>query len=298
MTFLLLLAVVLCVSADTQYISIQPLAGSSWSLSRQSQNISFDLTSSVIGTIAPLDYHGTILHPYQSVYENILENDVGVKERNSAKEGEYSSKESVSLVARISPTSFEYEKPTGSDIWTYTYTENWPVILTSDRSTKYSGKGINERSIASNNLDFIGSNLLYNTQLSENRRTIMWLNNLNATILAADYRGIISAELQPNKYLGQLMQIHTTGIADLSYRWTNPHFDDRKQNYPAFLEGNERYYGTYDLAQRIETRSNNTNYDYSQDYDWLQCCPNNLADLSGYESDWQRLIREIFDYKG
>lgn len=294
---LFLFAIISCVSADTRSIFVQPdfSGGSTWSLSRQSQNISLNLTSSVTGTIAPLEYHSNYLHPCQSIYRNIIANDVRLNERNSALEGNYSSEEFISLDAQISSAGgLEYVKPPGTNIWIFTYTENWPVVLTSSRSLKYSGMGINDHYLASNNLDFICSNLLYNRQLSENQRTIMWLNNLNATILAADHRGIIDAELQPNKYLGNLMQAHTTGIADLSYRVNNPHYDAKRKTYPASLEGSERYTGTYDLAQRIETRSNNTIYDYDS-YDWLPCSTD-WNDISLGTGNQGLSSEELFDY--
>ena len=42
----------------------------------------------------------------------------------------------------------------------------------------------------------------------------------------------------------------------------------------ALSEGYEQYYGTYNLARKIEMRSTFEDYDTSE-YDWLPCCCTN-----------------------
>ena len=78
--------------------------GSSWSISRQSGNISFDLSGSVEGKISPVDFHGRILGSYYSGYSDGGANDVRLKERTSALEGAYHSDNQVNLM--FSPTQF------------------------------------------------------------------------------------------------------------------------------------------------------------------------------------------------
>jgi hypothetical protein len=79
-----------------------------------------------------------------------------------------------------------------------------------------------------------------------------------------------------------LIQAKTTGIADLSYRLRDSQYDVKHQNYPVLSEGEERYYGTYDLARKIEMKSV---FERSNDPDdeadsWLPCCNGGWNDLS------------------
>jgi hypothetical protein len=127
-------------------------------------------------------------------------------------------------------------KPSGTNVFTLTYFEEWPVSLTASRSLHYSGKQINDRDFEGNNRDFIGSNLLYNPVLSEERRSLMWLQRMNATVHATD-EAILDAEFMPTKYLGYTISTQTTGIADLRYKQTSPQYDVKRRDYPAINEG-------------------------------------------------------------
>jgi hypothetical protein len=103
---------------------------------------------------------------------------------------------------------------------------------------------------------------------------------MNATVLATD-DSILLAEFKPMKYLGYLINAKTTGIADLNYRLRDSQYDVKHQNYPALSEGEERYYGTYDLSRKIEMRSV---YEKSNDADeeadsWLPCCYEGWNDM-------------------
>jgi hypothetical protein len=94
------------------------------------------------------------------------------------------------------------------------------------------------------------------------------------------------------------VRAHTTGIADLNYRVNNQHYDAKRSNYPAYLEGSDRYVGAYDIAERLETRSNNSDYDYNSDltYDWLPCCSIDWGDISDYGNGQGSNPQEFFDY--
>ena len=65
-------------------------------------------------------------------------------------------------------------------------------------------------------------------------------------------------------YLGYLINANTTGIADLSYRFRSQQYNVKHQSYPALSEGDERFYGSYNLARKIEMRSTFENSDTSE----------------------------------
>ena len=265
---------------------------SHWSIYRQSSNISFDLSSSVGGEISPVESHGRILKPYQSYYEEIGANDVRLRERTSALEGSYKSADEITMQSTVYPNDINIlvDKPVGTNIYTIEYTgEQWPVFMKSSRAIAYSGQQINDRSFEGNNGDFVGTNFLHNHVLSKEQMSVIWLQRMNATVLATN-DAILRAEFQPTKYLGYLITANTTGIADLRYRFRSPHYDVKHQNYPALSEGDERYYGTYNLARKIEMRSTFEDDDTSE-YDWLPCCCTNnwvnmgMQDLQVYNED-------------
>ena len=130
---------------------------------------------------------------------------------------------------------------------------------------------------------------------------MMWLDRMNATVEATD-EAILVAEFQPTKYLGYLIRANTTGIADFSYRMSDSKFDVNRQNYPALSEGEERYYGAFDLARRIEMRSvfekpNDTTEDDDENWtpSWLPCCIGGWdgmeqSDQSDFGTDAERLF--------
>jgi hypothetical protein len=273
LTLGILLALVSSVSADYWSSSVSTNS-SSWSITRQSGNISLSLSSAVEGNISPTELHGRVLGAYQSHYAEVKANDVRLRERTSSLEGKYRSEDEISLWSKIdNEVDIEATKPAGSNVYTFTYHEQWPVLMTARRTLEYSGRQINDRDFVGNNRDFVGSNLLYNRELSKEQRTVMWLDQMNATVLATD-DAILQAEFMPTKYLGYLIKANTTGIADLSYKLRSSQYDVKHQNYPALSEGEERYYGTYDLSRKIEMKSV---FEKSNDTDdgadsWLPCC--------------------------
>ena len=276
---LVFFAIIILVSnAGANYIAIEVGTNtSSWYLYRQSQNVDFNYSSSVEGNITPVEFHGRSLIPYHSNYEEITDNDIRLRERTSALEGNFRSEDKMNLWSNDdNEIEFDYEKPNGTDVWTFAYFEEWPVSLTASRSLEYSGKQINDRDFEGNNRDFVGSNLLYNPVLSEERRSIMWLERMNATVLATN-DAILGAELMPTKYLGYTISTQTTGIADLRYKQTSPQYDVKRRDYPAINEGEERYYGTYYLGRTIEMRSKFENNTATEE-NWLPCL---IGDCTG-----------------
>ncbi len=241
------------------------------------------------------------MNPYQSYYEEVGTNDVRLRQRTNALEGSYKSTDEIMMQSTVYPNDIDIlvDKPNGTDIYAIEYeNEQWPVFIKAGRTLDYSGRQINDRDFEGNNGDFVGANFLYNHELSKEQRSVIWLQRMNATVLATNDT-ILSAEFKPTKYLGYQIQAKTTGIADLSYRLRDSQYDVKHQNYPALSEGEERYYGTYDLARKIEMKSV---FEKSNDTDdevdsWLPCCNNggwnDLAQLDqkGFGTD----AKEIFD---
>ena len=265
---------------------------SHWSIYRQSSNISFDLSSSVDGKISPIEFRGRVLTPYYAYYAEIGNNDVRHRDRTSALQGSYKSADEIQMQSTVYPNDVNIlvDKPVGTNIYTIEYTgEQWPVFMKASRAIAYSGQQINDRSFEGNNGDFVGTNFLHNRELSKEQMSVIWLQRMNATVLATN-DAILRADFEPTKYLGYLITANTTGIADLRYRFRSPHYDVKHQNYPALSEGDERYYGTYNLARKIEMRSIFEDYDTSE-YDWLPCCCTNnwvnmgMQDLQVYNAD-------------
>ena len=274
---------------------------SHWSIYRESSNISFNISSSVEGKISPVESRYRTLIPYQSYYEEVGTNDVRFRQRTDALEGSYKSTDEIMMQSTVYPNDIDIlvDKPIGTDIYEIEYeNEQWPVFIKAGRTLVYSGQQINDRDFEGNNGDFVGANFLYNHELSKEQRSVIWLQRMNATVLATNDT-ILSAEFKPTKYLGYQIQAKTTGIADLSYRLRDSQYDVKHQNYPALSEGEERYHGTYDLTRKIEMRSVFEKYNDTDDEvdSWLPCCNNggwnDLAQLDqkGFGTD----AKDIFD---
>jgi hypothetical protein len=261
---------------------------SSWSIYRQNGNISFDLSSSVKGNISPIDISSAksrsrILHPYLSYYAEVGDNDVRFSQRTSSLEGSYKSTDEIMMRSVIYQDEIVISavKPAGTDLFTIEYKgKKSPVILKGNRTLLYSGQGINDRDFEGNNGDFVGASFLFNRELSKEQKTVMWLQGMNATVLAVD-EGIVFAEFKPTKYLGYEIKANTTGIADLSYQFRDTQYDVKRRNYPALSMGEERYWGKYDLMRKINMKSvfkiTNDTEDYAES--WLPCCFEGWKDM-------------------
>ncbi len=190
------------------------------------------------------------------------------------------------------------DKPAGTDLYTIEYeNEKWPVFIKGSRTLAYSGLGINDRDFQGNSGDFVGASFLYNRELSKEQRTVMWLQKMNATVLATD-ESIFLAEFKPTKYLGYQIKANITGIADLSYRFRDSQYDVKHQDYPALSMGEERYYGTYDLERKINMKSV---FEISNDTDdeaesWLPCCYGGWKDMTPFDKKgFGAAAKSVFD---
>jgi len=281
-----ILAVAMAPNTGAVYWSSSVDAGSShWYIYRESSNISFVLSSQVEGTVSPIEVHGKILSPYQSYYEEIGVNDVRLRERISSMEGSYKSADEIELYAAVSSEeiNIKVNKPVGSNVYTIEYrNENWPVFINCSRSLEYSGKSINNRDFEGNNGDYVGSNFLYNHEISKEQRSVIWLQRMNATVKATD-ESILLAELKPTKYLSYQIEAKTTGIADWSYQLRDPKYDIKHQNYPALSTGEDRYYGKFYLERRIEMSSIHNETDPLMG--WLSCCSEGNEEINPIDAE-------------
>jgi hypothetical protein len=246
----------------------------------------------VNGNISPLDIspvksRSRILHPYQSYYAEVGNNDVRFRQRTSSLEGSYKSADEIMMQSVVYPDEINItiDKPAGTDLYTIEYgTEKWLVFIKSNRTLAYSGQGINDRDFEGNNGDFVGASFLYNRELSKEQKTIMWLQRMNATVWAVD-DSTIFAEFKPTKYLGYEIRSNTTGIADLSYRFRDTQYDAKHQNYPALSMREERYYGAYDLMRKINMKTvfEKSKDPYDEENSWLPCCFEGWKDMMSFD---------------
>ncbi|NYT02060.1 MAG: hypothetical protein GKC10_04810 [Methanosarcinales archaeon] len=267
---------------------------SDWYIYRHGGNLSFDYTQSVEGTVSPIDIHGRVVSPYHSLYADVDVNDVRLRERTAAYEGSLSSEETISLCSSINSSIYRnITKPAGSPLYTVTFQEKWPVTLNATRTLDYLSRGINDRGFAGNNLDYAGSSLLYNAELSREQRVSMELKRLNATILATD-EDLLHAELQATRTLDSQIAAHTTGIADLSYRQAGPDYQNKMGTYQVLAEGEERYQGTYDINRGIQM---NSSFQKTREpLEWLPCCSGGWEDLLTYRTNgYTSGYKGIFD---
>jgi len=265
---------------------------SSWSIHRQSATAYFEYTDSVEGTISSIQVTpaGRSLRPYISNYADVNFNDVRLRERTAAQEGVYSSEELIKIRAEAEKdVNLTITKPAGSDIWTIKWSESWPVVLNASRSIDYAGKNINHRDYVGNNLDYVGSNYLHNKEFSKDRRADLYLEKMNATILATDER-IILAEFMPTKSIDYEIESHSTGIADLIHKFMGA---DRTT---VISEGEERYEGVFDIRRKIGVQ---TKYDGpEEEKDWLSCCVGEIFRYQDIEPIDSETCREVAFFGG
>ena len=257
-----------------------------WSIHRESSNLSFTYEQSVLGTISAVDFRGRSLSPYHSFYEDVLVNEVGVRERTAALVGSYSSEEELKLCSSINNSvNMTLTKPAGSDIYDIEFYERWPVILNYSKSMQYSGKGINNREIAGNNRDFAGASFLYNSELSKERTLNMSLKRMNATLLATD-EAIELGEVQATRDTQYKLQSHSSGIAN--FKWRQSGEDGSILN-----AGDERFVGEFDIAKNIRMKSR---FDkILKEDEWLPCCSGGFTDMNPLDQRPLKSAKGVFD---
>jgi hypothetical protein len=276
----LILSLIFITTAGATSLSIAIGTNSStWSVHRQSENLIFDYSQSVQGTVSPVDYGGRSLSPFYSGYQDVFVNDVRLRDRTSALQGSYSSEERMTMQADTTEPTLINTTASGG-LFTIQIYEVWPVILKSSKTMKYSGKEINDREFAGNSQDYAGSNLLYNKELSKETNVGMLLRNMNATVFATN-DAILSADFMPNKEMYYDTRTYTTGIAEMKYRQTSSNYDFKRGTYTVLGDGYERYNGIYNITRSIHMKSD---FQYSElEDDGLPCCFSGVNDLNSPE---------------
>lgn len=266
---ILLVCSALIVAADAEKITISVGTNTTtWTITRESESIKFDYSQYVQGNISPVEYRGRSLEPYHSSYEDVKLNDIRLHDRTSALKGSYATERQMVLRADTTEAT-QLNLTHEGGIYSLQYTEEWPAIIRSSKSIRYSGQGINSREYAGNNLDYAGSNLLYNKELSKDSDIDMLITRLNATVQATDY-SILFADFKPKKETYYDINAYTTGIADLKYGFASPEAEMKWITYPLASEGEERYYGVYNISRSLHMRSDFP--EYAEEEEWLPCC--------------------------
>lgn len=273
-----------------------------WSIERDSQNISFELTQSVLGVVSAVDYRGRSLSPYHSSFYELQENDVLLRGRTSALKGNYSLEGSIFLKSDTTESvGAIMTKVADSPYILVNYFESWPVIIKSSRQINYSGENINDMSLVGNNQDYLASNFLYNKKLFAKTNAGMLLTDMNVTVLAmllpqsSKFNDtLISARFEPDREMIYGIWAESTGIADLKYKLTDSEYDFKHSIYPTAIESDERYVGRFSIRRSISSKTaflNNTT-----DNGGIPCCFDGHSNIfSMTEGDFGLSAREIFD---
>jgi hypothetical protein len=241
-------------------------------------NLSMSMEQLITGTVSPEEYRGRIISPYCSYLKDISVNEVRLRERTAALEGSYRSEESMSLKSSTNESlNFSISNPDADGIYTIGFYENWPVKLSARKEVEYSGKEINEREFEGSNQDFIGTNFLYNKELSKDINIDIRSDRMNATVLATRDR-IVDTYRESTRDLQVNLTAHTTGIANIVYQQSeSKYLDGPLHGYEIVNAGDESYYGDYNIAKSIRMSSRFDRFSYSES--WLPCCTGGWADM-------------------
>jgi hypothetical protein len=251
-----------------------------WNIYRHSNNMSFQSDQYVEGKIEPFEGPGgRVLSPYSSYFEEIDLNDVRLKARTAAMEGNYSSEDLIDVKAEVkSPVGLYIDKSADSGLYIINFIERWPAEVSASRTLEYSGIGINNRDFIENNMDFAETNLLYNKKLSKDLFAGMSLERMNVTVIATD-ESIILAEEKATRDLNFRISADTTGIADLKYLQSGPGFNKAAiTGHEILNKGDERFHGSFNITKNIHMRSQFDNF--RSDDIWLPCCYQGWMDMN------------------
>lgn len=276
---LLLMALMLMCSADavgwSGYVASNT---TSWQISRHSENITMDISGHVDGRVSAVERNGRLLSSYASYFKDVSVNDADVAERTAAHEGTYTSEDLFKLRSRVSSSGYELTKDAGSLIWVAEFYGSSPLKMNSSRSLEYSGLGINDREFVNNAGDSIRESSLYSPEFSKQEHFNLSQRGMNATILATNY-SILSAILDENKELDYGLDLHSTGIADLSFKHTGRDYQLKSGDYAPLSESEERYVGDYRITRHLRMKSNYT-LEKVEDDSYLPCCSGGYAAMN------------------
>ncbi len=295
---LLLLLVTLCAgfaSAAFWKASIGT-DSTSWTLFRESENMSFRYESHVSGKIEPVNGpKNTTLNSWHSSFFDANFNDVRLSERTAALQGDYKTDEITGIMARNDASvESEISKPVGSDEYSILYHETWPVGLIQRKSMAYNGSGINTREFSGNNMDYVGTNFLYNKNLIKDVTVRMTVVKLNATLVAND-QSIEKADLDITRSTDFRFRARSNGISDIRYLQSGPSLQEGSvPRYQVQNFGEQRYVGSYDMT-KIITMKNREDRLASEDY-WLPCCFSGWEDMATTDTiGFGEMAKKVFD---
>ena len=179
--------------------------------------MSFELQDYYSGNITGIEAtpQGRMVSGGHSRYIDIDLNDVALKQRRSAFQGEIKSEKYTKLSAEAEePITREILKPFGTPFYEFNFTEVWPVHFQSDEAVVYKGTEINDRDLSANNRDFVSASFLYATELSGVRRCRMDFSRVNITLIA-DNNDVVNVEFLPIKHLNYGIEAFSSGMTDL-----------------------------------------------------------------------------------
>ena len=241
----------------------------SWKIERQSETISFELQDYYSGNITGIEAtpQGRMVSGSHSRYIDIDLNDVAVKQRRSAFQGEIKSEKYTKLSAEAEePITREILKPSGTPFYEFNFTEVWPVHFQSDEAVVYRGKEINDRDLSANNRDYVSTSFFYATELSGVRRSSMDFSRVNITLIA-DNNDVVKVEFLPIKHLNYDIEAFSSGMTDLKYKQTAPDM------VTTINEGDQSFFGDYTLNATIEMGATNNKMETDLLLEGCSCYP-------------------------
>ncbi|MEI6104132.1 MAG: hypothetical protein WCP70_09320 [Methanothrix sp.] len=245
---------------------------SSWSVVRQSQNLSAHLTEQIDGAVGPLNVTplGRSVAGYHSRYVNVNANDVMLKERTSATKGYLKSAEQTDLLSSTQGNINKRMKVSGDKtigIIEVNFSEEWPVLLKNKRHIYYNGSEINDRIFGGNNWDFAGTSSLYNSQYEQATAYGLFLHHLNISITAVlvnksidndeifkNSSYITSLNYLPSRITRYDSRTYSTGITDVKLAQASQNQLSTTKglgriNYDSLIE--QRYYGHFQMNMSL-----------------------------------------------
>jgi len=241
----------------------------SWEIDRQSETISFELQDYYSGNITGIETtpQGRMVSGGHSRYIDVHLNDVAVKQRRSAFQGEIKSEKYTKLSAEAKePITRVILKPSGTPFYEFNFTEVWPVHFQSDEAIIYKGREINDLDLSANNRDLVSASFLYATELSGVRRSSMEFSHVNITLIA-DNNDVVKVEFLPVKHLNYGIEAFSSGMTDLKYKQTAPDM------VTTINEGDQSFFGDYTLNATIEMGATNNKMETDLLLEGCSCCP-------------------------
>ncbi len=161
---IIIVLIIICTSASGRFYQVTE-RDTGWTTGlRQSINTTLDLSGSAVGD-------GKYYR-----YTDMNFDDVRMRERIAAANGTLDTSELIYLKSETTnPIEISLEKSPGTQNYTLTVNETWPVVLAARRSIDYIGQGISDRDFMGNNLDYVGASFIRTKDLKKTRGAFMEL---------------------------------------------------------------------------------------------------------------------------